>query len=208
MTGTTRTGTPGGTRHTTRYDRWAYRTMNDARMRHLHATAGRRRLFVAAHVLLTAGATSGVVLLTATGQPGWAALPVAVLLVWVPVTGVLNSATRGLLELRSRMLDERQVHERATVHALAHRVSFLVMLTAFAGLAVAHGAGAGLDALAPPIAVTGLGVLVVHWLLPLWIAVLRAPDEPGPDEDDAFADDDGEAPGRAPAPTAWPGAPR
>ncbi|MFJ8594345.1 hypothetical protein [Streptomyces sp. NPDC093598] len=44
----------------------------------------------------------------------------AVLLVpWTVATGVINGATRGLLELRERVLDERQSAERGRVLARA-----------------------------------------------------------------------------------------
>lgn len=180
---TTRTSTSSGVGGPSRYDSWAFRRMNDERLGRLHATRARRRWAVVAHLALTAAATTGVVLLLLTGQLWWTALLFGALALWVPATGLLNSITRGLLELRAAMLDERQLAERGVVFTLAHRATLLVMGAAVVAFLLLPAAGTGLDELGTPLAVTGLAVAEIHWLLPLWIAALRTPDAPPDDED-------------------------
>ncbi|WP_406729532.1 hypothetical protein WJ438_40525 [Streptomyces sp. GD-15H] len=168
----------------TRHDRRMLRRMNDRRSRPLHATAARRRLAVAAHLVLTA-AIGGLMtyFFFAEGEPLWAfVVVVALLLPWMVATGVINAATRGLLELRERALDERQSAERARVQARAHRAMtvLLVATTIAAGLSTAGAADGRL-----PTASAGavlVAVLVVHWLMPLWVAGLMAQDEPAEDD--------------------------
>ncbi|OEV05238.1 hypothetical protein [Streptomyces oceani] len=163
-------------------DRWTYQSMNDPRARRMCATRARRVQAVLAHLALTAVATTSGTLLVATGQLWWCLPLFAALLLWMPVTGMLNAVTRGLLELRPRMLDERQAAERAVVLALAHRGSLLVMVAALGAFGGAHWAGAELSGAALPLAVTVLAVALTHWLLPLWIAAWRVPDEPADEE--------------------------
>ncbi|UNS98510.1 hypothetical protein MMF93_20155 [Streptomyces tubbatahanensis] len=166
----------------TRYDTWMLKTMNDARTKRYHATRRARRRIVAAHLAATAVAAAGMVTPLAVSSP-WPLVALLVAgLVWIPLMGLLNSMTRGLLELRPRVLDERQLAERGTVHALAYRISSSVMAAALLGFYAAWLAGAGLDALAAPLATAGFGLLVLHWLLPHWIAALRVQDEPEDDE--------------------------
>ena len=163
-------------------DAWMFRTMNDARARRLTRTRAQRRGVVAAQGVLTGVQIAAMAGLVLTGRLWWVAVLFGALALWVPATGMLNGATRGLLELRARMLDERQLAERGTVHTLAHRVSLTSMALAFTVFLVTHMAGGvPLPELAGPIAVTALGVLVAHWMLPLWIAALRVPDEPAED---------------------------
>ncbi|MPY57455.1 hypothetical protein [Streptomyces spongiae] len=166
----------------TGYDRSMLRLMNDPRGRPLYATAARRRLAVAAHVALTVAIGS---LMTyfylAKAEPMWAVVAVAVLfLPWAVATGAINAATRGLLELRERALDERQSAERSRVLAVSHRVMTLLLAAAVAGLLIAGASGGdALTAYAAPLLVA---VLVPHWLMPLWVAGLMAQDEPVEDE--------------------------
>ncbi|MET9540537.1 hypothetical protein ABZY16_23990 [Streptomyces sp. NPDC006553] len=49
------------------------------------------------------------------------------------LTGVLKGSTRGLLELRGRMLDERQPVERDRVRASAHRITLWLLVAAAIG---------------------------------------------------------------------------
>ncbi|MEU3747811.1 MULTISPECIES: hypothetical protein [Streptomyces] len=169
---------------TTRYDRHMYALMNDRRAAAVHATTTRRRLAVTAHVALTVigvGAWIGTVF-----GPDWGpALVVAgALLPWVLLTGVLNGSTRGLLELRGRMLDERQLVERDRVRALAHRITLWLLVAAAIGAgAYSTLADAPLRAAVTPVLV---GVLAAHWMMPLWVAALRVQDELG-DTEDEFA---------------------
>ncbi|MFE2036370.1 hypothetical protein ACFXBB_24670 [Streptomyces scopuliridis] len=163
----------------TKYDRRMYEVMNRRDARPLHATTARRRAVVCSHIALTAiGAAAPVT--TALTEWKWPLFVLlGALLPWCLATGVINSATRGLLELRGRALDERQLAERDRVLARAHRVTTLLLL---AGVLGAFAAGEIVDVrmgvlLAPVL----FGVLVVHALMPLWVAGLTVRDEP--DED-------------------------
>lgn len=169
----------------TRYDHSMLRLMNDRRGRPLYATAARRRLAVSAHLMLTA-AIGGLMtyFYLAEGEPIWALIVMAVLLLpWMVATGVINAATRGLLELRERALDERQSAERVRVQARAHRAMTLLLAATAAGLLIT---GAAADEAPTAYAAPALiAVLAVHWLMPLWVAGLMAQDEPA--EDDGLA---------------------
>ncbi|MBR8643675.1 hypothetical protein KEF29_40775 [Streptomyces tuirus] len=166
----------------TRYDRAMLRLMNDRRGQAWHATAARRRLAVALHITLTV-ALGGLMthLFLAESEPLWTIPVMAVLLLpWMVATGVINGATRGLLELRAHVLDERQSAERSHVLARAHRVTTLLLLAAAAALLITGGlAGDAPKAYAAPLLIA---VLVVHWVMPLWVAGLRAQDEPAEDD--------------------------
>ncbi|MFD7919121.1 hypothetical protein ACFV3R_07855 [Streptomyces sp. NPDC059740] len=155
------------------YDRRMTALMNRHSDHPWIATAARRRAAVALHVALTvAGLGTTWVLAVADGETvlRWTALALLVLLVpWCYATGFLNSATRGLLELRARVLDERQLAERARVQARAHRLTLYLLLLACGGAAVVDVPQA---AVAP-----GLASLVAfHWLMPLWLAGLSVQD--------------------------------
>jgi hypothetical protein len=166
----------------TRYDRTMLRLMNDRRGAAWYATAARRRLAVAAHMALTAviGGLLTVFFLV-EGEPLWTVAVTAVLfLPWTVATGVINAATRGLLELRERALDERQSAERTRVLALSHRATTLLLVAGAAALLISGGLdGDAPKAYAAPLLIA---VLVVHWLMPLWVAGWRAQDEPGDDD--------------------------
>lgn len=166
----------------TRYDRSMLRLMNDPRGRPLYATTTRRRLVVAAHVALTVaiGALTAYFTLS-PAEPMWAVIAAAVLMLpWMVATGVINGATRGLLELRERALDERQSAERRRVLARAHRAMTSLLLAAVVGLLTAGAAdGDALRVYAVPVLAA---VLAAHWLMPLWVAGLTAQDEPTEDE--------------------------
>ncbi|MFI1332168.1 hypothetical protein ACH4U7_18890 [Streptomyces sp. NPDC020845] len=165
----------------TNYDRRMVRLMNNTQGRPLYATAARRRLVVAVHITLTAAFGALMIhLYLAEPEPMWTIVVMAVLLPWMIATGVINAATRGLLELRERALDERQSAERSRVLARAHRVMTLLLVTAAAGLLMA-GAASG-DAPKAYVAPVLIAALVAHWLMPLWVAGLMAQDEPADDE--------------------------
>ncbi|MEE1940632.1 hypothetical protein V1L54_14655 [Streptomyces sp. TRM 70361] len=169
-------------RTATDYDRRMLRLMNDPRHRHLHATRARRRALVAAHVVLTAAASAALVLTPVHGWAGIAAL-LPLILAWCLVTGLLNSATRGLLELRARVLDERQRADRGQAFVLAHRTSLALQLAVLLWLFLIHDSASG-ETEVSVTTLTGilLALLVAHWLLPLWAAALSARDEPADDE--------------------------
>ncbi|MFG3252252.1 hypothetical protein [Streptomyces sp. NPDC048172] len=165
-----------------RYDAWALKTMNDPRAKRWHATRASRRRIVAAHIVTTAVGTTGMIAMYGTGSAWWLALLVVALLAWIPLTAFLNSMTRGLFELRTRMLDERQRAERGTAHTIGHRITGWTMGVALIVFFVAHLAGAALDELAAPLAATGLCLFALQRLAPLWTAALRVEDEPEDDE--------------------------
>ncbi|WP_326610778.1 hypothetical protein OIE62_25815 [Streptomyces scopuliridis] len=160
----------------TKYDRRMYAVMNRRDGRPLYATAARRRAIVCAHIALTAiGAAAPVT--TALTESMWPLFVLfGALLPWCLATGVINGATRGLLELRGRALDERQLRERDRVLARAHRVTTLLLLAAVLGAFAAGGfADVRMGVLLTPVL---FGVLVVHALMPLWVAGLTVRDEP------------------------------
>lgn len=167
---------------TTRYDKWALRTMNDQRTKRYHATQTARRRIVAAHAVTTALGLAAVLFSYATSTT-W---PLAVLLValalWIPLTGLLNSATDGLLELRTRALDERQLAERGTVHTLAHRITGWAMIAAILAFVLTPLTGTPLADQGTPLAATAVTLFAAQRLLPLWLAALRVRDVPDGDE--------------------------
>ncbi|MFD1830431.1 hypothetical protein ACFSJS_12245 [Streptomyces desertarenae] len=167
---------------TTHRDRRMLALMNEDRHRGLHATRARRRGLVAAHVALTAALLAALWALSGHDLPPYAAIPAALvaLVAWCAVTGVLNLSTRGLLELRTRALDERQLTDRGRALTTAHRTSLALQAAALLGLHLAHEYG-GARLTAPLLLGVLFALLVAHWLLPLWIAALTAPDEPADD---------------------------
>ncbi|MFD0021452.1 hypothetical protein [Streptomyces sp. NPDC058382] len=172
---TSTTGTSRRTHHT-RHDRRMFALMNNRQALALYATATRRRAAVAAHVVLTAAGVASCVGAYATDRLWPAVALLALLLPWCLATGVINGATRGLLELRSHVLDERQLAERDRVRARAHRLTTYLLACAVVGVVAAGRAGhvpAG-TLLAPVLA----AVFITHWLMPLWMAGLAAQDEP------------------------------
>lgn len=163
----------------TRLDRWTYTTMNRREAAALYATARRRRAVVATHIALTAAAV-GAWLGSVVGDRFWCTLALAVLVLpWCIAMGVINGATRGLLELRDRMLDERQLAERAAVRARAHTLTTRL----FAGAAAGAGAVAWFADVEADVTLFSvlLVVLVVHWMMPAWVAGLTVRDEPHDD---------------------------
>ncbi|MEU3447045.1 hypothetical protein AB0H29_07430 [Streptomyces thermolilacinus] len=167
----------------TRFDQRMYALMNRREGAPLFATAGRRRALVAAHVLLTA-ATATAWLALVVGDARWALFALAALLLpWAVATGAINGATRGLLELRGRMLDERQLAERDRVRAIAHRVTTALLLVGTAGYGALLWAT---EVRADGTHLFGVlfAALVTHWLTPLWVAGLRAEDDVHGDADD------------------------
>jgi hypothetical protein len=166
----------------THYDRAMLRLMNDPRRRALHATRARRRLAVAAHAVLTVAVAALFAHFSLSeGEAMWSAAVMAVLLLpWMVAQGVINSATRGLLELRERALDERQSAERNRVLARAYRITMGLLVLAVVGLFVVHGADG--DALRTYAGGALGAVLVAHFVMPTWLAGLMAQDEPAEDE--------------------------
>ncbi|WP_172385255.1 hypothetical protein [Streptomyces sp. MNP-20] len=167
----------------TSYDRRMRALMNRTEGEPLYRTAGRRRAVVGAHIALSVAAVAAW-LGTVVGGSAWAVwVMLGLLLPWCVATGIINGATRGLLELRPRALDERQRAERDRVRARAHQVMTWLLLATVAGTGVAGFAGVDVKALVFQVT---LCAFVAHWLMPLWVAGLTARDEPA-DEADDFA---------------------
>ncbi|RLU83015.1 hypothetical protein CTZ27_28930 [Streptomyces griseocarneus] len=170
----------------TRYDRRMVQIMNNAAGRPLYATAARRRALVAAHVALTGG-TLAVLLGGIAERAPWVLLGgIAILLpLWCFATGAINGCTRGLLELRARALDERQLADRHRVQARAHRISVAILFAAVVTLAVIGMArGEFTSGTLLPVLVVALAAF---WLMPLWTAGLMARDELDEMPDEAMA---------------------
>ncbi|MFJ4919881.1 hypothetical protein [Streptomyces sp. NPDC088725] len=163
-------------RQPTRYDRRMYALMNRREGKAFYATAARRRATVCAHIALSAVAVAAWIAAVFSDRmwPLW--VLAAAVLPWCVATGAINAATRGLLELRGRVLDERQLTERDRVLARAHRVTLILLLAA----ALVTGGigwlgGERVDGLIAPVLVA---VLTVHWLMPHWVAGLLVRGEP------------------------------
>ncbi|WP_240802909.1 hypothetical protein [Streptomyces sp. A1499] len=159
----------------TSYDRRMYRLMNRREGDALHATAARRRAVVVGHVALTAVAVAAW-LFSVVGEQRWATFTMlGLLLPWCVATGVINSSTRGLLELRVRALDERQRAERVQVAARSRSVMLWLLLAVAVGAGALTLKGADTEGYLFPVL---FSVFVVHWLMPLWVAGLSVRDEP------------------------------
>ncbi|MGW7200739.1 hypothetical protein [Streptomyces chryseus] len=167
-------GRAGGMRA---FDRRMFALMNRPEGAALHATAARRRLVVGAHVLLTVASVASWNFMVFGERQEWALVAtLALLLPWCFATGVLNTATRGLLELRGRVLDERQLADRDRARARAHRLTSGLLLVAALGVgAVGWFGGVQVGGAVAPVLVA---VLAAHWLMPLWVAGLMVRDEP------------------------------
>ncbi|WP_406862651.1 hypothetical protein ABZO31_20375 [Streptomyces sp. HUAS MG47] len=164
----------------TRFDRRMYAVMNNRAGVALYATPARRRAVVGAHVALTAVAVVAWNAAVFQAELTGVIVVLAVLLPWMVATGAINGATRGLLELRGRMLDERQLVERDRVRALAHRLTGWLLLAGTALLAVLTVSDmVDPGGLALPLMVA---VFAAHRLMPLWVAGLRVTDEPADDD--------------------------
>ncbi|EFL26248.1 hypothetical protein SSOG_05962 [Streptomyces himastatinicus ATCC 53653] len=159
-----------------RYDERMFSIMNNREADALYATVARRRVAVAVHVVLTVASVVTGVGVYVTGRTWLAIVLIALILPWCVATGVINGATRGLLELRTHVLDERQLAERDRVRARANRLTTYLLAGAVIGVAVCAWTGqvpTG-NLLAPVL----VAVFVAHWLMPMWVAGLAARDEP------------------------------
>jgi hypothetical protein len=166
----------------TRYDRRMHALMNRTEGAPLYATAGRRRAVVGAHIGLTAASLVAWVGTVAGGQTWALFLMLGLLLPWCVATGIINASTRGLLELRPHALDERQLTERHRVVARAHGLTTWALIALAAAIAAAHrlaDVSAG-DLLLPAL----VTAIVLHWIMPLWVAGFAAQDELGDDREE------------------------
>ncbi|MCB5907336.1 hypothetical protein [Streptomyces pinistramenti] len=160
----------------TRYDERMFALMNNREGAALYATAARRRAAVAAHVALTAASVAAGIGMYAADQRWPAFALLALIIPWCLATGVINGATRGLLELRTHVLDERQLAERDRVRARSHRLTTYLLAGAVVGVAacVRFGQVRTENLLVPVL----IAVFVMHWLMPMWVAGLAVRDEP------------------------------
>ncbi|MFJ8000990.1 hypothetical protein ACIQ7D_28335 [Streptomyces sp. NPDC096310] len=163
----------------TAYDRRMYALMNRGEAGSFHATAGRRKLVVGAHIALTALMIGSWGAAQAMDRTWPLFVLIGLLLPWCLATGVLNGATRGLLELRGRMLDERQRAERDLIRARAHGITLRVLLGGAFVFVVLHALG-GRD-VTVSLSYALVVAVIVHWMTPLWLAGLRVRDEPADD---------------------------
>ncbi len=142
------------------------KTMNDPQFDWARPQRMRRRVVM----LFMALVIAQPFLLVATGSP------LSLLLILLPfifVMGTLNASIRGMTELRSRDLDEREDKVRNTVYARLYWAGVLLGMVA-AYLMSRLGDGEDLV-----FAGVGLSVFFVAIALPtLWLA-WNLPDEPG-----------------------------
>ncbi|KPC66404.1 hypothetical protein ADL29_04450 [Streptomyces chattanoogensis] len=156
--------------------------MNDRTAAPLYATAARRRAAVAAHVALTAATVAAGAGMYVTDTPWLAYVMLALVAPWCLATGVINGATRGLLELRTHALDERQLAERDRVRAQAHRLTTYLLAAAVVCIAAGKWFGhVQAGTLLVPVLVA---VFVAHWLMPMWVAGLAVRDEPTEEQEE------------------------
>ncbi|WP_253911255.1 hypothetical protein [Streptomyces sp. CNQ-509] len=128
------------------------------------------------------GATLACLTLLYRLDDAWLIAPLAALLpLWMIAPGVLNGGTRGLLELRTRMLDERQLADRDRAGTVAHRAATVLLAVAAGMFVLAEAVGADGLPEVPAVWVLVYAVVVVVWLMPLWVAGLQARGEPAED---------------------------
>ncbi|GIH79347.1 hypothetical protein [Planobispora longispora] len=106
------------------------------------------------------------------------------MVIYLPAVTLMNIATRGLVELAERHLDERQVGERLRATTIAHRITTGLLTACFAAAVVA-GMGGGDDYVVPERAVVMLviALALTHFVLPLIVSTWRLPD-PLPDNEE------------------------
>ncbi|MFI6455126.1 hypothetical protein ACIBF6_26620 [Streptosporangium amethystogenes] len=153
-----------------------------------YATRGRRRLLASAVVLAISLLWIDAAISWAIPRNGRGALAELTLLaiamfVYLPAVSLLNVATRGVVELRERDLDERQVGERLRAVAIAHRVTTGILI-ALALVVIGVGIARGHDYSMPWDALVALTIalFLTHFVLPLIISGWRLPDPPNDDD--------------------------
>jgi hypothetical protein len=153
-----------------------------------YATRGRRRLIASAVALSLALLWADVAVSWASAPSDGADLSDFTLLalsglIYFPAVSLLNIATRGIVELSERDLDERQVGERLRTVALAHRGTTGILVAVFV-LALVAGVSQGRDHSMPGDAFfsLALALMLTHFVLPLVVSGWRLPDPPGDDD--------------------------
>ncbi|GAA3441020.1 hypothetical protein [Planomonospora venezuelensis] len=154
-----------------------------------YATRTRRRVLAAAGLVPAALMWISALLaalITDRDVERWVYLGLGalVLVISIPVTGVLNTATRGATDLAERHLDEWQLAHRLRVTALAHRVTFGILGAAMAAT-LAVSAGKDEEFLIPGdvFLTMVIALFLTHMIMPLVISAWRLPDPPPDDED-------------------------
>ncbi|MBG0830485.1 hypothetical protein HS041_22245 [Planomonospora sp. ID67723] len=106
------------------------------------------------------------------------------MVIYLPAVTLMNIATRGLVELTERHLDERQVGERLRATTIAHRITTGLLAACFVTAVVAGVGGEG-DYVVPERAVIMLivALAMTHLVLPLIVSTWRLPD-PLPDDEE------------------------
>jgi hypothetical protein len=153
-----------------------------------YSTRARRRAIAAASMLANS-------LMWANAAVSWKLAPsdrafhvslvltALAILIYTPVAGLLNSATRGSTALAERQLDERQLADRLRAHSIAFRgTQILIPIVVVVALVDEHGNGRNATV---PMAAFVL-VMLALWLtllsLPQAIAAWRLPDPPAEHE--------------------------
>ncbi|WP_326824457.1 hypothetical protein [Streptosporangium sp. NBC_01756] len=123
------------------------------------------------------------------------ALMGAALVIYVMVYSALVGATRGMVGLAERYLDERQSRERQRIQVEARRgtTAVLIALGALLSLAMPRGE-MFVQVPAAAVIMLMLGVIATHVILPALVAGWRMSDPPPDDEDEDGRQ--GEATGR------------
>ncbi|WP_433241884.1 hypothetical protein ACQPYK_37020 [Streptosporangium sp. CA-135522] len=154
-----------------------------------YATRGRRRLLVgvgaaAAGLIWISAIVCYYLAPSATAMWTTFALGGAALVIYVVVYSALVGATRGVVGLAERHLDERQSRERRKIQAEAHRAT-TVTLVAFGVLLLSAMPSGEMVIRIPAAAIVMLmfGLLATHVIMPSLIAGWRMSDPPD-DEDE------------------------
>ncbi|MFF3441189.1 hypothetical protein [Streptosporangium sp. NPDC002721] len=153
-----------------------------------YATRSRRRL-IASVVILALALLWADVAVSWADAPGdgdelsdFALLAISTVLC-IPAISLLNIATRGVVELSERDLDERQVAERLRTVAISQRIMSGILVALFV-TALVGGSLPGPDYSMPADAIfsLALALMLTHFMLPLIVAGWRLPDPPGDDD--------------------------
>lgn len=149
-----------------------------------YATRGRRRLLASAVILALSllwvdAAVSWAVPRDDRGALAGLTLLAIAVVIYLPAVSLLNIATRGVVELAERDLDERQVGERLRAVAISHRVTTGILI-ALAAVAIGVGIAQKPDYSVPGDALVALTIalFLTHFVLPLIVSGWRLPDPP------------------------------
>jgi hypothetical protein len=97
---------------------------------------------------------------------------------------MLVAASRGIVGLAERYLDERQARERQKIQAAAHRATTVIILASGVSLSFAMGKGENfIQISSSTVLVIMLAMYATHTILPSLLAAWRLPD-PLPDDED------------------------